>query len=256
MPVISSDTLFHFTSTQANLLGILVDEFRPRLSVESFRHLLQHLPHGHEMPESGIPMVCFCDIPLSQVADHMDKYGDYGIGLKKAWGIANGITPVMYTHERSPAAQSAATAVRLLAQLYEGSASASLKSLAMGVGQIVYLLKPYQGVLKRPGRPEREVRFYDEREWRYLPAELESIPAISPEALSDPKAGRVALDMVERLPPLSFDPNDINYVIVRHDSELLPMYHALRAIKEKYDDPTKDLLVTRLISAERIRADF
>jgi len=256
MTVISSDTLFHFTPTQENLVSILINEFRPKLSVESFRHILQHLPASEQMPESGIPMVCFCDIPLSQVADHMDNYGHYGIGLKKSWGAAKGITPVLYIHEQSPTSQSAARAVQLLEQLHENSAADHLKSLAMDVGQLVYLLKPYEGILKRAGRPDRQVRFYDEREWRYLPAELESIPAITPEALADPEASRFARDMVDRLPPLSFDPDDINYVIVRNDEEVLPMYYALRAIKDKYHDSVKDLLVTKLISAERIKADF
>jgi hypothetical protein len=45
-------------------------------------------------------------------------------------------------------------------------------------------------------------------------------------------------------------------VIVRNDDELLPMYYALRAIREKYHDSVKDLLMTKLISAERIKADF
>jgi hypothetical protein len=154
-------------------------------------------PHGRIWHSDG----CFCDIPLSQVAEHMDKYGHYGLGLKKSWDIAKGITPVMYVHEQSPPAHRAARAVQLLRQLHERSAADHLKNPAMDVGQLIYLLKPYRGVLKPHGHSPRDVRFYDEREWRYLPRELESIPAIDPEALADPEASRVAREMVDRLPP-------------------------------------------------------
>ncbi len=92
MSLISSDTLFHFTSSIANLTGILENEFKPHLSVEQFGHVLQHLPGStHIESESGIPMVCFCDIPLSQVGTHMDHYGPYAIGLNKSWGMEKGL---------------------------------------------------------------------------------------------------------------------------------------------------------------------
>lgn len=201
-------------------------------------------------------MVCFCDIPLSQVSTHMDHYGSYGIGLSKTWGISKGISPVIYIHENSPAPHSAAHLIALLDGLHATNASDDFKTLAITSGQLIYFLKPYTGILTRLGKPPRQVRFYDEREWRYLPAEIESIPALSAEDLQDPVKSRGALDQVNQLPALSFEPRDINYIIVRHNNELLPMYRALRTIKAKYEEPEKDLLVTKLVSAQQIMEDF
>ena len=46
-------------------------------------------------------MVCFCDIPLSDIAEHTQKYGNYAIGLKKTWAMEQGVTPILYVHDNS-----------------------------------------------------------------------------------------------------------------------------------------------------------
>jgi Putative abortive phage resistance protein AbiGi, antitoxin len=254
--LISSNTLFHFTGSLENLIGILINEFRPRLSVESFDYVAQHLPLNSVDRESGIPMVCFCDIPLSQVGRHMEHYGSYGIGLDKDWGIANGVSPVFYTHPRSPGTYSAAQLVALLSSIHMDDASEEQKERVLLSGQLIYFFKRYEGELVRPNGLRAHVRFYDEREWRYIPADIERIPAISRADLADPVKSEEARRLTEALPPLSFEPKDINYIVVEHESEVLPMYYALRTIKAKYDEAAKDTLVTKLISAERIKADF
>lgn len=38
-------------------------------------------------PMRAIPMVCFCDLPLSLIAKHLKEYGCFGIGMTKRWGI-------------------------------------------------------------------------------------------------------------------------------------------------------------------------
>lgn len=256
MSLISSDTLFHFTRSRDNLVGILTDEFKPRLSVESFHDIARHLPPSDFMQECAIPMVCFCDIPLSQVGEHMKLYGHYGIGLKKTWGIKKGIAPVMYAHEYAPGPLSIAKLVYLMAKMSQHGVPDNVTRFALQPGALAYFLKPYEGQLRREGAAPELVRFYDEREWRYLPAETESIPAISPQDLADPVTSRSVREMVDSLPPLGFDPWDINYIVVKSDDEALDMFRDIERIKEGYTQDEKDLLKTKIISAERIAADF
>lgn len=31
----------------------------------------------------SLPMICFCDMPLSNISDHVEVYGHYAIGFNK-----------------------------------------------------------------------------------------------------------------------------------------------------------------------------
>ncbi|MDE6569727.1 MAG: hypothetical protein K2K43_03795 [Alistipes sp.] len=44
----------------------------------------------------GIPMTCFCDIPLAHLSDIKYAKSKVGIGMKRTWGIAHKLQPVIY----------------------------------------------------------------------------------------------------------------------------------------------------------------
>ncbi len=62
--------------------------------------------------------------------------------------------------------------------------------------------------------------------------------------------------MVDGLSPLSFAPPDINYIIIATDDEILPMFDAIDSIKAAYTTDQRNVLKTKIITAERIRKDF
>jgi len=106
MGEISTDNLYHYTNKFKWIISILEEGFKfnkceeklplTGFSSSIFSHpeIVKHLIH----PE----VVCFCDIPFSLVSDHINKYGEYCIGLTKDWGMKNGITPIRYVHFDTP----------------------------------------------------------------------------------------------------------------------------------------------------------
>ncbi len=97
---ISSESLFHFTSKFEYLESILKGAFYPRYSLEYIPSINRETKELKKI-NKAIPMVCFCDIPLSQVKDHINFYGSYGIGLKKSWGRSVGLNPIIYLDKDS-----------------------------------------------------------------------------------------------------------------------------------------------------------
>ena len=85
---LSSNSLIHFTPKKEYLVGILENNFKINYCVEEI------FTEKYSM-SGAFPMVCFCDIPLSEITAHMFNYGDYGIGLKREWIISNGLNPVL-----------------------------------------------------------------------------------------------------------------------------------------------------------------
>src|SRR5689334_5410339 len=87
-----------------SLISILTHEFRPRVSLEDPSFIFGDEKGGDLV--WGVPMASFCDIPLSQVVQHMGTYGSFGLGLSKEWGTRNGVAPVLYSHPHSLVAKS------------------------------------------------------------------------------------------------------------------------------------------------------
>jgi hypothetical protein len=242
---LTPSTLFHFTS-KVGLKGILKENFKLKYCREKV--LME------DEFSIGVPMVSFCDIKISELKEHIGKYGNYGIGLSKIWAIKQGLNPVIYLNKESHYTKS------LIKNIFDFIKDDKIdydKSYTM-IDTLRYI-KSYEGLLVRVEDEIENYRFADEREWRYVP-QLSSIKKcddylleyeINDETISA-KKNRI-LGKVK----LHFDVNDILYLIVKEEKEIEEIIKYIRSVKSiKYSLQEVERLMTRIISCERIFNDF
>jgi len=286
---VSANTLFHFTCDKNNLLGILTHNFYPRYCLEDFSYfytpdMAKRLGYSN----IAIPMICFCDIPLSNIRHHINVYGRYAIGLTKEWGKRKQISPVMYALENSISSRVIRRGLsRIEKSIHKTNSHLStlysknpknkfdekdklideladtLARVDNGLMDMMSFTKKYSGIFMRNGKRYRNVCFYDEREWRYLPDHpflyRQQIPSyIRKSAYLDLEKRKEANAKLERPEcMLEFSPSDIRYIIVSNNQEILPMVDSIHQIKgSKYSYNDLRLLTTRIISMEQILQDF
>jgi len=121
--------------------------------------------------------------------------------------------------------------------------------------------KKYAGNLYKKTKAIKNVLFYDEREWRYIPtiSELVShgVPiSYNEKEFKDNKTYNKHNKELTKHCKLSFEPKDIKYIIVRNDKEILRMMSLIDEIKRKYTTTEKMLLKSRLITIKHVMEDF
>jgi len=104
----SANALFHYTSSLDNLKGIIANGFEHRPPVEEelplrgfIKSIFYKFP-GLISHQFKWEVVCFCDIPLSNIGEHIGQYGKYCIAMDKEWGMHKGVTPIRYVHYDTP----------------------------------------------------------------------------------------------------------------------------------------------------------
>lgn len=246
MPI-SANTLFHFTRDYGTLLSILKSKFYPRLCLE--QRIMSELDL-----RLAVPMVCFCDIPLSQISEHTLKYGEYAIGIKKNWAIEQGVSPILYVHDNSLILKTVLSEIKEISKDVlknpEGEASLRMKKYV----DAVCMMKPYEGLDERLGKT---VRYYDEREWRYVPPRESADQFVYlTEAIFKEEVAREKINKENEKYGVEFNPDVINYLIVANEQDVLNLKRAIEEIKGGFSYNSVQLLMTKIISMERIREDM
>lgn len=240
---LSSNALFHFTRKKTSLLNILENDFTPHYCIEDQRLIFDEF-NTKNSGEVAIPMVCFCDIPLSKVLKHSGFYGKYAIGFTKEWGIRNGICPVLYAH---PSGRS----VKSIRTILKNENSSSEKDF------LAAFVKRYEGkVWKGDHYSKKEKLFYDEKEWRYVPDINADLLRISKdEFLNTPRSDAYSTSIKDK--KLIFKPADIKYIIVSKENQRLKIAKEIFEIKKyTYESDEAYELVTKIISIDQIKEDF
>lgn len=245
---LSSNTIIHFTKTSDALKGILQENFKIKYCLESI-FLDSDLDYA-------APMVSFCDIPLSQIKDHIGKYGAYGIGLTKEWAQKNKLNPVIYMQANSLLAKS------INENYLEITTDEFVEWKTLSTNQknwlnILRYVKNYEADLSRGGEVIKNYRFSDEREWRYSPTYEDCIEmAINADAYKSEEQKNIINKGIENL-RLEFEPNDIKYIIIERESEISEFLEILKKSKgNKYSYNDVERLMTRIITSEQIKTDL
>lgn len=232
---VSADTLFHFTSNLNNLVSILSSSgFIPSYCVE----------HGWKR-KIAVCQSCFCDIPLSEVKNHMETYGKYGLGMSKEWGVKNGISPVIYIIKDSFLQKNIWNLTKFSGQKKEE------------LNKLLAMLKIHKGVnyiKDNSGRRNRKnnYSYYDEREWRYVPSDIEpkKLLFLDEESINDVSK----LNNKKSCKSLMFAVEDIKYIIV--ESEQRDKLVAEIRKLPKYTEEEKIILISKIFTTELILKDI
>ncbi|WOK07071.1 abortive infection system antitoxin AbiGi family protein [Imperialibacter roseus] len=281
MSKLSSDSLFHFTGEIKTLFKILVNGIRPSYCIEDYAMLYNQKKAAFLL---AVPMSCFCDIPLSQINNHTSTYGDYGIGLKKSWAEKHGITPVAYVYKNSKWVEQLWEMVKIFEQ-YEPEIKERSLTFSNGFSKkysrenihfknveafgnhyryILSFIKPYEGKLFRIGKKNKNaVKFYDEKEWRYVPPGI--IPPFIP-AKSYMSMMETGLDdelksyteNIEQHYMLKFKIEDINHIILRNDSKISDLIKFIDQNPVLYDavPEFREILLTKVQTLEKLQIDY
>jgi len=256
--MVSANTLFHFTGSSENVINILTNHFSPRYCVETIKYLSKT-----ESIDVAIPMICFCDIPLSQISEHVDVYGEYAIGLTKEWAIRNGISPLLYLYY-------GANTMKFIPITYQTSMTVTkIESLVRksynlsNVKSVVHFMthcKDYNGSMLRNGSIIDKV-FYNENEWRFVPADVENIRPDLQLLMSKDKIVNIRdkeyLNQLLSSIKIEFTPNDIKYLVISKESERQNFISTIEKIKGgDYNENELKILNSKIISIENIKEDF
>lgn len=243
---LSSNSIIHFTKNKEALSGILKNNFK-------IKYCKERIELNDSLYEIYIPMVSFCDIPLSEMKNHINSYGTYGLGLSKEWAVKNKLNPVIYMEKNSSLS---ANYLELKERFRKGEYAkySDIPKEERVLYDFLRYMKNYEGDLSRMGMETiKNYRFSDEREWRYVIAHDEDIEGIYTSDKFDKKMANKSIENYS----LNFEPNDIKYVIIDNESEIeefLEIFQKYKGRNHLYADIQR--LSTRLLTSEQIRYDF
>ncbi len=290
MESLRTSSLFHYPKKLNTLKKILAQGFKPNYCKENFsisdtQNLIV-----------GIPMVSFCDIPLTRISNFKYRYNEYAIGLSKEWGLRNGINPVLYATPNSflfnslqkvnemriqkedilnkqmstreyPITINTQNFNALPLKLNDPEFEKIFNSFMDNV-HLVEVQSTLFGFTKAyfETRKDKRQDNYEENEWRFVLGE-NKIPDINigwkwgVESYSNWRGNEKEPKPDSVFKPLKFAFEDVNFIIVRNDSQIPNMIKYIQRLKEFggnkiTSNSLKSILISKIISMGRIEKDF
>ena len=276
MPSYRTSSLFHFTKNPAVLIKILETGLIPNFCRED-------LSYFDRTVNIGVPMISFCDIPLTRATMFKVRYGEYAIGLSKEWALKKQINPILYVNDErillsmgflrayyrsldDEVKARGGSDTSIPVDLQSHGALEGLKAFINrnNAKDAVYSLMGYMKRYISKGPDGKEQSNYIENEWRYV-ATGEGIDwKWSAEEYEKwrGKGDKPEPSEALKAQKLTFNVDDITHIIVKTESEV---HHFVDAILSKkfiggnekpLNDDERKLLLTKIISQEKIEKDF
>ena len=219
----SANELFHFTKEYDSITSIMNKKFKPFFCVEDVSHIYDE----RKNITFAFPIVSFCDIPIERISTHKTNYGDYGIGLTKEWGIKNNLTIVNYSFYESLKSVSFRILIDYAAKKCTDLNDELSRSFRNAFNILIMTSKPYEGKkfdkLNKRWSTEN-IRFYNEREWRFLPLVDQLNWSLSPSDFSGNyddffEAIEIEQPKIQAKYGLDFTVSDIRYIFLKDKNE-------------------------------------
>ncbi|HOY05402.1 MAG TPA: abortive infection system antitoxin AbiGi family protein [Saprospiraceae bacterium] len=245
--------IFHFTKEQ-HLYSILERSFKMSYAREK-------VVSPAITQEFAAPMVSFCDLNLSELKD-FTSYGSFGIGLTKEWANRKKLNPVFYLNDNCNLGSDIITGLSAFAhqigRVEEGDILEHLIPSYHKILNIYRYLKNYEGELWRYGKIEDpNYRFADEREWRFVP-EIDALPIehcfVPINRISTTTQKNAYNKLVAHI-SLEFEPDDIKYLLVEKEDDIIKLINHLKKVKGKFSPDTVSVLSSRIITIDQIKND-
>lgn len=232
LPEQSAQSLFHCVSKLEYLLKLIE---KSSISARYCREDIEYLSIDYD--KIAYPMICFCDIPLHKLHQHIRWYGKYAIAFSKEWGLKKGLQPVTYINEGAEILKYFRGAFKKAqTEDLEHFDSEGYQNARDFLFSSMSYYKPMWGKTKDIYGEEKERWLTDDCEWRYIGTfqKAEAPNAIiEPELLTDIAIKKVnsALENVRNTAQLSFNYEDIQYIIVSTQAD----FNELISLVEKLD---------------------
>ncbi len=181
--------------------------------------------------------------------------------MAKTWAIQKRLNPVMYVKTGAELSDWIYRITNNIAKL-SAAENAYVRECKAGMVFMLRHIKPFEGISTKTGVL---VKYYDEREWRYVPflvrdeSGKQKFPdvVLMNEVRNEPKL--LIQKNAEMLQyRIGFEPNDIKYIIIKDESEILQMIEFLDDVKSdfQYEPEIIRKLTSRIITSSQIKNDF
>ena len=245
-----SSTLFHFTKSEDILFDILLNGFWPRYCLEDIEWQIERSDF------IAFPMVCFCDIPLARISEHIKFYGSFGVGLTKEWAVKNNLNPILYLSGSSELSNSIKRNFKyVLSHQTDDDGEKESEKAMEDSRYLIANAKPTKGFMRSSGdRVEKE--FYQESEWRYVPAHDEINNYFLEETFTNSERMVEEHKKTKEFASLKFLPSDVAYIFVPKDSDIPSVINFIQNKLDHYPGADLKVLYSRVFSLESLSRDL